>query len=330
MWHDLVIGYRKSADYEKNFLTLESESIMTMKKYLQRILHRFRRAPSKHVALVLGGGGARGYAHIGAIEALEAHGYQITSIAGTSMGALVGGLYACGKLEDAKKIILGLTRKKILSLIDISPGLDHIATADNLTELLKTLTDDTTIESLPIPFRCVASDLVSCQEYIFSQGSLAQAIRSSISIPGFFSPIHLGDHVLVDGSVHDTLPLTRIQRGKGDLLVAVNVSAPEDPTLTVHRAGTQDDVVFWRRMIKKLPMLKNKLSDNVLSLALRLCQVVVQANTETAMKAVPPDICLDVPMNRYGILEFDKGKEIIEYGRSRMEALLQQYSLTHK
>lgn len=125
-----------------------------MNKYLQFFLRSFRKEPAKepakNVALVLGGGGARGFAHIGAIEALEAHGYKITSIAGTSMGALVGGLYVCGKLDKAKEIILGLSRKKILSFIDISPGLDHIATADKLTELITSLTDNVPIEHLPI------------------------------------------------------------------------------------------------------------------------------------------------------------------------------------
>ena len=240
------------------------------------------------------------------------------------MGALVGGLYACGKLEKAKEIITGLNRKKILSLIDISPGLNHIATADHLTDLLTTLTGDVTIESLPIPFCCVASDLVSGKEFVFDKGPLAQAIRCSISIPGFFSPVHLDGHVFVDGSVHNSLPLNRIQRNEGDILVAVNASAPEDPTLLVPKKNTQEDTDFWKKMLHKLPLIKSKLSDNVLMMAMRLCQIVVEANTEATLRIAPPDICIDVPINRYGILEFDKGKEIIEYGRSRMEERLLQ------
>lgn len=317
---------RKRMIYKKESLTLNAEYFTIMNKYVQFLLRSFRKEPAKestkNVALVLGGGGARGFAHIGAIEALEAHGYKITSIAGTSMGALVGGLYVCGKLDKAKEIILELSRKKILSLIDISPGLDHIATADKLTELITSLTDNVPIEHLPIPFCCVASDLVSGKEQVFDKGSLAQAIRCSISIPGLFSPVHLNGHVFVDGSVHNTLPLNRIRRNKGDLLVAVNASAPEDPTLVDTQVRSQEDADFWNRIIHKLPLIKSKLSDNFLMMALRLCQMVVEANTEAAMKDAPPDICIDVPINRYGILEFDKGKEIIEYGRSRMEEIL--------
>ena len=311
---------------------MTSEDNTIMNKYLQSFLRLFRKEPieepvkepSKNVALVLGGGGARGFAHIGAIEALEAHGYKITSIAGTSMGALVGGLYACGKLEKAKEIITNLNRKKILSLIDISPGLNHIATADHLTELLTTLTGDITIEQLPIPFRCVASDLVSGKEYVFDKGPLAQAIRCSISIPGFFSPVHLDDHVFVDGSVHNSLPLNRIQRSEGDILVAVNASAPEDPTLTVPKKNIQEDTDFWKKLLHKIPLIKSKLSDNVLMMALRLCEIVVETNTEASLKIAPPDICIDVPINRYDILAFEKGKEIIEYGREKMEEELHQ------
>lgn len=316
----------------KDLITLTAEDVITMNKYLQSFLRFFKKEPttepvkesSKNVALVLGGGGARGFAHIGAIEALEAHGYKITSIAGTSMGALIGGLYACGKLEKAKEIITGLTRKKILSLIDISPGLNHIATADRITQLLSELTGDITIEKLPIPFCCVASDLVSGKEFVFDNGSLAQAIRCSISIPGFFSPVHLDDHVFVDGSVHNALPLNRIKRQEDDILVAVNASAPEDPTLAVPKVNTQEDTDFWKKMLHKLPLIKDKLSDNVLMMALRLCQIVVETNTEASLKIAPPDICIDVPINRYDILAFDKGKEIIEYGRKEMEEKLQK------
>jgi NTE family protein len=120
----------------------------------------------------------------------------------------------------------------------------------------------------------------------------------------------------------NTLPLNRIKRSEEDILVAVNASAPEDPTLAVPKANTQQDTDFWKRMLHKLPLIKDKLSDNVLMMALRLCQIVVETNTEATLKIAPPDISIDVPINRYGVLEFDKGDEIIEYGRSQMEKKL--------
>lgn len=296
-----------------------------MHKFPQYFLRFFRKKPTKNVALVLGGGGARGFAQIGAIEALEAHGYKITSISGTSIGALVGGLYACGKMEEAKKIILQLNRRKVLSLMDISPGLNHLATADKLTELLSKLTNNADIETLPIPFCCVASDLASEREYVFDKGPLAKAIRSSISIPGIFSPVHIGNHVLVDGSVHNTLPLNRIKRHKGDILVAVNASAADDPELYNTDKKNKDENALWRRIFGKLPVMKSKKSDNFLSIALRVCQISVLNNTLTSIAMNPPDICFDIPMNSYALLDFDKGKDIIEYGRKKMEEILSEW-----
>lgn len=180
------------------------------------------------VALVLGGGGARGLAHLGAIEALQAQGFRITSVAGTSMGALVGGLFAAGKINEAKNIAERLTRRRVLRMMDISPGLDHIATGGRFMQLLDSLIGDVRIEDLPIPFCCSASDVVSGQEVVFRSGPLSTAIRASISIPGFFKPVTLDNRILVDGSLHNTLPLDRVQRHPGDLLIAVNVSAPDD------------------------------------------------------------------------------------------------------
>lgn len=201
-----------------------------MKRFLQYINKFLPCRQSRDIALVLGGGGARGFAHIGVIEVLQERGYNITSVAGTSMGALVGGLFAAGKLDELKSTVLSADRRQILSLLDVSLGLDHIATADNLSQLFDRMTQGVRIEDLPLPFCCVASDLVSGREHVFREGSLSEAVRASISIPGVFSPVRIGSEVLVDGSLHNTLPLNRVERRKGDMLVAVNACAPDSGT----------------------------------------------------------------------------------------------------
>lgn len=277
--------------------------------------------PSRNVALVLGGGGARGYAHIGAIEALLEHGYTITSIAGTSMGALVGGVYAAGKMQEMKDMILGLTRRQIVSLIDISPGLDHIATGERLQELLTQMTGNTRIEDLPVSFCCCASDVVSGKEHVFRSGPLTEAVRASISIPCLFSPVHIGNQILVDGSVHNTLPLNVAERHDGDLLVAVNASAPdEQPHLVPTNIKTEKRIRKW--MSRRLPLFKTQLSENYLSMASRVAQIAVQTNTQMAMAITPPDVCAEVPMDKFGLLDFHRGKEIIAYGKHIMEEAL--------
>lgn len=327
------------------------ENIIT---YFKKLIHRYKgaeqepgselTAQDKNVALVLGGGGARGYAQIGAIEVLLEHGYHITSVAGTSMGALVGGLYAAGKLKELKETVLAVNRKQVLSLIDVSLGLDHIATGQKLSALLDEMTGSVHIEDLPIPFCCSASDLVGGKEYVFNTGLLSHAIRASISIPGIFSPVRMGDMVLVDGSVHNTLPLNRVERHDGDLLIAVNPSAPDSkPFRSMLQenngkgsarkgkpAGRSNNSIadrpknLWTRIKNSIPFPGFQLSDNVVRLALRVAEVSVQNNTQMSMALNPPDICVNIPTNLYGLLDFDRGEEIIDYGRKEMEKKLLQ------
>ena len=124
----------------------------------------------KNVALVLSSGGARGFAHIGAIEALEEQGYHISSIAGTSMGALIGGMYAVGKLQIVKEWMYGLNNRQILSLVDFSLSFNHIVKGDKIMDALKRLVPDVNIEDLPVPFCAVATDLKNNCEIVFDKG----------------------------------------------------------------------------------------------------------------------------------------------------------------
>ena len=179
----------------------------------------------KNVALVLSSGGARGLVHIGAIEELERAHYAITSIAGCSMGALVGGMYAAGKLGEVKRWMMGLDRKQILSLVDFSFSLNHLVKGVKVIDALKQIVPDVNIEDLPIPYAAVATDWNSGREVVFRSGSLYEAIRSSISIPLFFNPVRKQDMLLVDGALVNALPLNRVERTKGDMLVGVNVCA---------------------------------------------------------------------------------------------------------
>lgn len=302
-----------------------------MTGFIDSIRKLFKHEQSRNVALVLGGGGARGFAHIGAIEVLQERGYHITSVAGTSMGALVGGLYAAGKLEELKRIVLRVNRRQILSLINISPGLDHIATADKLSRVMEKMTAGVSIEDLPIPFSCSASDLVSGKEHVFSSGKLSAAIRASISIPCVFSPERIGNEVLVDGSVHNTLPLNRVERHKDDVLIAVNASATDAQS---HAATAPVDgkpsAPVWDWLRSKLPFRNVQFSDNYLKMAMRVSQVTVQNNTLMAIKLTPPDICVDVPMDSFGLMEFDRGREIIAFGRRAMEKQLDSFEAEHQ
>ena len=142
------------------------------------------------------------------------------------MGALVGGMYCAGRLDAVKERMCSLTQREVLTLIDWSLGKNHLMKGDKVIEVLKEMVPDVRIEDLPIPFRAVAAELETQREVVFSSRSLYRALRASISIPSVLKPIRVGQYVLVDGGVANPLPLNRVVRTPGDLLVSINVSAP--------------------------------------------------------------------------------------------------------
>lgn len=178
----------------------------------------------KNVALVLSGGGPRGFAYIGAIEELESRGYRITSIAGTSIGSLIGGVYAAGKLDDVKQWLYSLDVWNMFSLIDFSLSMNHLVKGDRIISALKDIVPQINIEDLNIPYKAVATDLYTGEEVVFSSGDLFSAIRASISIPTLFKPVEYNDSLLIDGAMSNCLPINRVERTPGDILVAFDVN----------------------------------------------------------------------------------------------------------
>ena len=191
----------------------------------------------KNVALVLSSGGPRGFAYIGAIEALEEHGYTITSIAGTSIGSLVGGIYAAGKLAEFKEWLYSLNAWEVFSLMDLSIGKNHFVKGERIIEAIMEIVPNVNIEDLPIPYQAVATDLYTGREVVFDHGPLFRAIRASISIPSLFRPVKYGLTTLIDGAIVNCLPLNRVERTEGDLLVAFDVNDvdEEEISLILHR-----------------------------------------------------------------------------------------------
>ena len=178
----------------------------------------------KRVSLALSSGGPRGFAYIGAIEELTSRDYQIGSVAGTSIGSLVGGIYAAGKLEEFKEWLFALDAWKVFTLMDLSIGKNHLVKGERIIEAMMEIVPDVDIESLPIPFRAVATDLYTGEEVVFDRGKLFEAIRASISIPSLFRPVKHGLTTLVDGCIANCLPLDRVVRSEDDILVAFDVN----------------------------------------------------------------------------------------------------------
>ncbi len=179
---------------------------------------------SRKIALVLGSGGARGYAHIGVIEELESRGYQIACIAGCSVGAVIGGIHAAGRLAPYREWVESLDYLDVMRLLDVSFNLGAIR-GEKIFGRIRDIVGDIHIENLPVAFTAVATDLTNHQEVWFQEGCLHQAMRASAAIPSLFTPVILGRRVLVDGGLLNPLPIIPVVSSHCDLIIAVNLCA---------------------------------------------------------------------------------------------------------
>lgn len=298
----------------------------------------------KKVALVLASGGSRGLAHIGAIEVLEENGYTVTSIAGASMGALVGGIYAAGGLDAFKEWMKTVDRMKVFNLMDFTIGNGGFVKGDKVIDELKSIIPDKLIESLPIPFTAVATDIRHRKEVVFDRGSLYDAIRSSISLPSIFTPNRIGDMLLIDGGVVNPVPVNRVVRTPGDILVAVDLNGPyiEKPEdRQEHAKGrirqrlekivdtiadkVKKDEVDAQLLPDPDNRDKEKEDDNDMGIVTILNEsssVMIQTNADLTLKLYPPDILVRIAKNAYSTMEFYKYGEIVALGRTKMEEAL--------
>ncbi len=254
----------------------------------------------KRAALVLAGGGARGIAHIGAIEELYAAGYEVTAVAGTSMGALVGGMFASGHLALFKEWLCGLDARKVFDLVDLAWSTEGLVKGDRVMGALGELVSDRPIEQLPIPFAAVATDVVTGEEVVLDRGSLYDAIRASISIPSVFRPVRRDGRILVDGAAVSPMPLDRVQRTPGDSLVAVDVSARYSDA-PERRACTS---------LNHYQMLHSA------------SEIMQQRITQLMCRLHRPDLLVELPTDSFGVFEFYRAAEIVEAGRRATRAAL--------
>lgn len=258
----------------------------------------------KRAALVLGGGGARGVAHIGAIEELESQGFEISAVAGTSMGALVGGVYASGHLDPFREWMCALDKYKVFGLVDFALSTEGLVKGDRVMEAMKALVPDVEIERMSVPFAAVAADLLTGDEVVLDSGGLYDAIRASISIPSVFKPIHREGRVLIDGGTVNPLPVNRVRREEGDVLVAVDVSAPfgADPAQRVNA------------------------SLNYYKVLIASSQIMQQHIAQLMCRLYTPDVLVELPADSYGMFEFYRSEELVEAGRAATRAALERYA----
>jgi NTE family protein len=315
------------------------------------------------VALVLGSGGARGYAHIGVIEALEARGFDIIAVSGCSMGALIGGIYAAGKLPEYREWVCQLDYLDVLKLVDVTWSPMGAMRASKVMSKLEALVGDILIEDLAIPITTVATDLVRQREVWFQNGSLLQAIRASIAVPGVITPVHLGGQVLVDGGLLNPLPIMPVVAAhQADFVVAVNVTAHSPLPVTLEEllpheeevadSRTQSEIDRDQRMgswvgdvraatrklwaglaangegeeeeLEETAEERGKREWSKLDMILESFDITQAALAKYKVAGYPPDVLIEIPKTVCSTYEFHRGRDLIRLGRHLADEALKR------
>lgn len=269
----------------------------------------------KTVSLVLGSGGARGLAHIGIIRYLEEHNYEIRSISGCSIGSLVGGFYAAGKLEAYESWLESLDIFEMLKLLDFK-GSGGFVSGEKLMAKLQDILGEHDIENLPINFTAVAADISEEKEVWMNKGSLIKAIRASISLPMFFTPYHYKGKILVDGGVLNPVPIAPTFHDATDITIAVNLGgdALYPPPLELQEEPKSFSMKMQEYVSKlSIPDAFVK-EDGIYVIANKSFDTMQGALARMKLAAYHPDVEITLPRNLCGTFEFHKAKEIIEYG----------------
>ena len=279
----------------------------------------------KKAALVLSGGGARGIAHIGDIEELLQRKVDIKAIAGTSMGAVVGGVYAAGKLFEFKEWLLTLDKRKVIHLVDFTFSGQGLIKGDRVFNTMREFIEDVNIEDLPIPYSATATDILNRKEVVFKKGSLFDAMRASVSIPTVFTPFELNKKLLVDGGVVNNIPVSNVTKKNGDKLVVSNVNAiiPPFALKSTKAAKEKKESAYQARMkqfqkhLQKINPINSKDNDQLgfFSLIDKTLSFMMQSMAELHMEKFEPDMHIKISRDTCSTFDFFKAEELIEVGK---------------
>lgn len=267
------------------------------------------------VSLVLGSGGARGLAHIGIIQWLEEHNYKIESITGCSIGALIGGFYAAGRLDQYTKWVCEVDLLEMLKLLDFK-GSGGLIAGELLINKMHDLVGDYNIEDLDIKFTAVAVDLHAEKEVWLNEGPLLDAIRGSISLPLFFTPHSYNGRLLIDGDVLNPVPIAPTFHDKTNLTIAVNLGGAMDPSCSLpERKVKGKSSSIFKEYLSHLTLPEAlTLENGMYNIADKSFDAMQGTIARMKLAAYPPDIEIEIPRNLCGTFEFNRAREIIQYG----------------
>jgi len=279
------------------------------------------------VSLVLGSGGARGLSHIGIIKWLVEHDYQIKSISGCSIGALIGGVYAAGRLPEFEEWVLEIDKFEIFSLLDLAWKSNGLVQGDKIINTLITLLGDQKIDDLPLSYTAVAADIENEKEVWINTGSLFEAIRASISLPLFFTPVHRDGVLLIDGGVLNPVPIAPTFGDNNDLTIAVNLGGPmiKKQAIVETPVNKNSNNSFHTKMkgfINSFGLEENDTSSKdwgVYDIANQAFDAMQSTIARQKLAAYPADVVIEIARNACGTLEFDRAQEMIELGYQAAE-----------
>ncbi|CAM5298324.1 patatin-like phospholipase family protein [Rhodanobacter lindaniclasticus] len=281
------------------------------------------------VALALGAGGAKGLAHIGVIEEIEAQGFRIVAIAGSSMGALIGGIHAMGKLDVYRDWVSALAKFDVLRLVDWTFSGGGLIKGERIIGTMRGLIGDTLIEELPLAFTAVATDLDRGREVWLSRGNLFDAIRASIAVPTVFRPHHLHGHRMVDGALLNPVPVTPLIGSNADYVLAVSVDGPAEAIAAPEPAESppEQDAGYRHRIGefigRLMPRGEGQPREPGTFDTLNQSMDLMQANlARLRLAAYEPDLLITLPRNIASVYEFYRARELIEHGRLRARQAL--------
>ena len=284
------------------------------------------------LALAMGGGGALGWSHIGVLRVLEEAGIRVDAMAGTSIGALVGGCYLAGKLDELEEVARSITWRHLVGFADPQFGGPGLIKGDAIVSELTRHLGHIPVEDLSAPYVAVAADLLSGQEVWLRSGALERAIRASISIPGIFLPVEHGLSLLVDGGLVNPVPVSAARALGGEIVLAVDVAS--DYLGVAEAAGLHQGMLTrksstvvdsWSGRIKGIAGAlfdRSRKRPGLYSVGVTSAVLIMRELAKAKMALGPPDVLVRPPLGGFAPIEFDKADALIEAGAEAMRAAL--------
>jgi NTE family protein len=302
-------------------------------------------SPGPRIGLALGGGAARGWAHIGVIRALERAGYRPEVIAGTSIGAVVGGCYAAGKLDELEVFARSLTKSRVLWLMDFHIGSGLIG-GERLKKLLLRDVGGLSIEDLAVRFAAVATELRTGHEIWLTRGVMVEALQASYALPGIFDPIRLGGRWLFDGALVNPIPVTTARALSAELVVAVNLNhdlygrgavipnhggmaeAPSDEMVETIAEGLFSPVIGAARSLGQRMSRRSPAGPGLATVMVDAFNITQDRIARSRLAGDPPDIHLKPRLGRVGLFDFHRAEECIALGEEAVAQSLEELDAT--